>query len=97
MKMENGLQHRLGLLRRGLLQVHPEEKVGIRQQVGHEPHIEVLAVQSSLRGEGKRSDHRFSPKDKQCPGPIANEFIAARRQRAQISFWTPSTTTSPLW
>ena len=63
MEMEHVFQDRFGLLRRGSLQVHPEEKVGVRQQRRHQQHFEVPAVQPALGRECERTNHAGVKRD----------------------------------
>ena len=50
-EVKNVLQHQFGLLRRRLLQIEPQEEIGIRQQRRHEKSLNVLAVQLALSCE----------------------------------------------
>jgi len=52
-EVENILQHTLRFLRARLLQIEPEKQIGVRQEGGHEEHLNVLAVQLALGGEGE--------------------------------------------
>ena len=56
-EMEHVLQHILGLLRRRVLQVHPEEQVRVAQQRRHQEHLDVLAVQPALSCKYQRANH----------------------------------------
>ena len=53
MKMKHVLEEKFRLLGRGFFEVHPEEKIGVRQQCGHQKRFDVLRVQAALRGECK--------------------------------------------
>ena len=57
-EVEDIFQNELGFLGRGVLQVHPQEQVGIGQQSGHQEHVDVPAVQLALGGKSQGADHQ---------------------------------------
>ena len=48
MKMEDVFEEKIGLLRSRILEVNPQEQIGVHQQRRHQEQIDVLAVQSAL-------------------------------------------------
>src|SRR4051812_7330728 len=57
MKVKHTLQNQLRLLLRRPLQIDPQKQCGVCQKGRHQKQINVLSVQLSLGGEGKRSYH----------------------------------------
>jgi hypothetical protein len=56
-KVKDFLQVESGFFRRGRFQVHPEKKVGVRQQRGDQKSLDIPSVQAALRRKCKRTDH----------------------------------------
>jgi len=56
-EMEHALEQLAGVLRAGVLEVHPQEEVGVRQEGRHEEQVDVPGMQPPGGGEGERADH----------------------------------------
>ena len=67
MEVKQFFEHELRLLGRGILEVNPEKQIRVRQQRGHEKHLNVLAVQAALGGKGKGADHAFGFEGQERP------------------------------
>ena len=58
-EMEDPAQDLPRLFRRGILQIHPQEQVGIRQQTRHQKDIDVLRMQLAAGSERVGANHEI--------------------------------------
>jgi len=57
MEVEHALQQLAGVFRGRILQIHPQEEVGVRQEGRHQEQVDVPRMEPSGSGEGERADH----------------------------------------
>ena len=56
-EVEHALEQLAGVVRRRVLQIHPQEQVGVRQEGRHQEQVDVPGMEPSGGGEGERADH----------------------------------------